>query len=49
MIAALNDAGRGYDSQLGILLKVGDGENTAVAHGGFDLVEALCHVVRGPA
>ena len=45
MIAALNDAGRGYDGQLGILLKVGDGENTAVAHGGFDLVEALCHVV----
>ena len=45
MITALNDGSCGNYCELCILLKVGDVCNTAVAHCGLNLVEALCHVV----
>ena len=45
MVAAFHD-GRGRDErQAGILLQVGDGLDTAVAHGALDLVETDLHIV----
>lgn len=45
MVAAFHD-GRGRDErQTGILLQVGDGLDTAVAHGALDLVETDLYIV----
>ena len=41
MGAALDDAGRGDEGELGLLLEFGDAERTAVAHGGLDLEDGL--------
>ena len=38
VIAALHNGGCGNQSQLGISLQIGDIDDTAVAHGGLDLV-----------
>ena len=41
MGAALDDAGRGDEGELGLVLEFGDAERTAVAHGGLDLEDGL--------
>ena len=46
MAAALNNGGGGHDCQAGLLLQLGDGERTAVAHGGAHLVQGGLHTVR---
>ena len=34
--AALDDGGGGDEGETGLILQLGDGERTAVAHGGLD-------------
>ena len=43
--AAFHDGDGGHQGQLGFPLEVGDGGDTAVAHGGLDLVQGGLHVV----
>ena len=43
--AALNDTGRGYQRQLCLLLQLGNGQRTAVAHGGLDLCQGNGYVI----
>ena len=43
--AALDDGGGGDKGETGLILQLGDGERTAVAHGGLDLVQGAVHAV----
>ena len=43
--AALDDGGGGDEGETGLVLQLGDGERTAVAHGGLDLVQGAVHAV----
>ena len=45
MGAALNDTGRGYQSQAGLLLQLRNAQGTAVAHGRTDLAQGNAHIV----
>ena len=45
MVAAFHDGNGGYQSQLCFSLQVGQGQHTAVAHGGLDLIKAGFHII----
>ena len=45
MVSALNDARGGNKRDTRVFLQIGDVSHSAIAHCGFDLVKALCHIL----